>query len=95
MPDSVTPVEVLAAHQAVEYVGDGVWWCRCGTAYSAQHQLDMLGEAGWGLVPTQHLLNQADRLEEESGRWYNLLTRRCWPLWSQARLLRAIAEDAS
>lgn len=46
----MSAAEVLAAHQAVEYVGDGVWWCSCGTAYNAAHQLDALKAAGYVVI---------------------------------------------
>src|SRR5258708_5248067 len=34
----------------------------------------------------------ADRLERESGTWWNLLTRRCWPIWNQAQVHRQQAK---
>lgn len=46
----MSAAEVLAQHQAVEYVGDGVWWCRCGTAHNPTHVLDALKAAGCQVV---------------------------------------------
>lgn len=53
----MTAAEVLGKHRAVEYVGDGVWWCNCGTVHNADHVLDALKVAGYAVV----------ELPEESG----------------------------
>lgn len=46
----MSAAEVLAQHTAVEYVGDGVWWCRCKTVHNPQHVLDALNAAGYAVV---------------------------------------------